>query len=288
MVCVLMFGLSQNLAWAVVVRGLNGLANGNFGVIKVYLREITDSTNQATTFALLGFVWGLGSMIGPLMGGLLTDPCQKFPFVFHSGGFFDSYRYFLPCVAPAFVALCSIVYGYFFLDESMIFNRFSKSEKAVFLQSTQEESKLQESSPLLQSSSNHLKFFPRENYSSIPSVTQVLFQKPVLLSAISYAVLSFFVIVTEQVFPIWAAQSIEDNGLGLTSSFISYYFIPQGITLIIWQFSIYPLLDRKLGTLMVFRMSSFLAGSVPFTLPLLNSCARIYGNDSLFFFFFFF
>ena len=46
-VTIVLFGLSTSYGWAVGTRVLNGLFNGNVGVIKVYLREVTDSTNQA-------------------------------------------------------------------------------------------------------------------------------------------------------------------------------------------------------------------------------------------------
>lgn len=56
---------------AILFRSLYGLANGNIGVYKTYLGEITDSTNQAHAFAFIGLTFGLGIMIGPAMGGFL-------------------------------------------------------------------------------------------------------------------------------------------------------------------------------------------------------------------------
>ena len=35
---------------------------GNTGVVKTYLGELTDSTNQAKIFGYMGFTWGLGSI----------------------------------------------------------------------------------------------------------------------------------------------------------------------------------------------------------------------------------
>jgi MFS family permease len=46
------FGVSSNLAWALITRGLNGLINGNTGVVKSYVREITDDTNQARAYSI--------------------------------------------------------------------------------------------------------------------------------------------------------------------------------------------------------------------------------------------
>lgn len=54
------FGLSTNLAIALITRGLNGLINGNTGVVKSYVREITDDTNQARAYSIRS---GMGSAV---------------------------------------------------------------------------------------------------------------------------------------------------------------------------------------------------------------------------------
>ena len=42
----LFFGFSRTLWWAILGRSLNGLLNGNIGVAKTYLSEVTDDTNR--------------------------------------------------------------------------------------------------------------------------------------------------------------------------------------------------------------------------------------------------
>jgi MFS family permease len=49
----LIFGLSKFYWWALLSRAFFGFVNGNLGVAKTYLREITDETNQAKAFSLL-------------------------------------------------------------------------------------------------------------------------------------------------------------------------------------------------------------------------------------------
>lgn len=46
-----------------MTRSLNGLLSANSAVAKGYLREITDSTNQATAFAHLGTTWGVAATV---------------------------------------------------------------------------------------------------------------------------------------------------------------------------------------------------------------------------------
>ena len=58
------FGLSRQY-WALVVsRCIEGALNGNVGVAKSVMAEITDSTNMAQGFALLPAIWSVGSTIG--------------------------------------------------------------------------------------------------------------------------------------------------------------------------------------------------------------------------------
>jgi hypothetical protein len=42
---------------------LNGLLNGNIGVIKSMIGELTDSTNVAKAFSFIAIVWSLGLTI---------------------------------------------------------------------------------------------------------------------------------------------------------------------------------------------------------------------------------
>lgn len=73
----LFFGLSTNFWACAFFRFLQGLFNGNILVAKSMVAEITDKTNQAKGFALTGMTYGVGLVIGPLIGGLLYDPVNN-------------------------------------------------------------------------------------------------------------------------------------------------------------------------------------------------------------------
>lgn len=49
-VSVLLFGMSKSLWMAILFRALNGLLNGSGAIVKTYIREITDDTNQARVY----------------------------------------------------------------------------------------------------------------------------------------------------------------------------------------------------------------------------------------------
>eukprot|EP00597_Dinobryon_sp_UTEXLB2267_P003779 CAMPEP_0170064116 /NCGR_PEP_ID=MMETSP0019_2-20121128/4725_1 /TAXON_ID=98059 /ORGANISM="Dinobryon sp., Strain UTEXLB2267" /LENGTH=671 /DNA_ID=CAMNT_0010270707 /DNA_START=55 /DNA_END=2071 /DNA_ORIENTATION=- len=70
------FGFSLSYPIALFFRFLWGLLNGNIGVAKTYLAEISDDSNSARGMALYAVIGGSGRIVGPLLGGLLYNaPC---------------------------------------------------------------------------------------------------------------------------------------------------------------------------------------------------------------------
>lgn len=64
----LAFGFSPSYRIALCLRLICGSINGIIGVTKSYLSEITDETNQAQGFALIGLNRALGLIVGPVVG----------------------------------------------------------------------------------------------------------------------------------------------------------------------------------------------------------------------------
>eukprot|EP00741_Cyanophora_paradoxa_P022067 tig00021434_g21302.t1 len=116
--CINAFGFSKSYAWAMVSRSLAGALNGNLGVVKTYLGEITDKTNQARAFSLISLNYGLGNVIGPAIGGFLCRPAHKFPSVFQ-GTLFDRFPYLLPTMISTLPLLIAFVVGIFALTETL-------------------------------------------------------------------------------------------------------------------------------------------------------------------------
>ncbi|PBL04129.1 major facilitator superfamily multidrug-resistance, DHA1 sub-family [Armillaria gallica] len=102
------FGLSSNFWSLVLFRFAQGVFNGNIGVSKTVVAELTDATNIGEAFALMPLVWGTGVTLGPVIGGLLVHPADTWPNTFGRIALFRDYPYFLPCaVAGLFsFAIC--------------------------------------------------------------------------------------------------------------------------------------------------------------------------------------
>ena len=47
--------------------------------VKTLLAESCSPTEQARGMAILSLGWGMGSTLGPMLGGALTAPCDRWP-----------------------------------------------------------------------------------------------------------------------------------------------------------------------------------------------------------------
>ncbi|KAG9015942.1 hypothetical protein FRB90_004118 [Tulasnella sp. 427] len=81
-VATLCFGLSNTLWQLLLSRALIGALCGNVAVIQSVISDITDETNQNKAFPLPALIWYMGAMIGPLIGGLLSHPAERYPSLF--------------------------------------------------------------------------------------------------------------------------------------------------------------------------------------------------------------
>lgn len=112
-VLMLMFGFSQSLPYAVTTRFLTGMSSGLISISTTTLGEICDNSNQALGMTIMITAWGLGLILGPALGGTLTDPgvvpaWRK-----------SSYPYLLPCLVFAVCSLFSFVVAFFFYPETL-------------------------------------------------------------------------------------------------------------------------------------------------------------------------
>ncbi|GAM29274.1 hypothetical protein SAMD00019534_124500 [Acytostelium subglobosum LB1] len=119
-ISVLAVGLSANLPMLILARTINGVLNGNIGVVKTYIGEITDKTNQIEAFGYIGLTWGFGSIIGPMLGGVLSEPAKNMPALFGNNVFFGKmFPFLLPNLLIAVLTSIGLVFVYFFMNETL-------------------------------------------------------------------------------------------------------------------------------------------------------------------------
>ncbi|KAK8051398.1 hypothetical protein PG993_002783 [Apiospora rasikravindrae] len=115
----LMVGFAQNFWFALAARALGGMLNGNIGVIQTMVAEIvTRKEHEPRAYSIMPFVWCIGTIIGPSIGGIFAEPHKSFPNVFGKNSLFTKFPYLLPNVICAVLLLSSIIMAYFLLDET--------------------------------------------------------------------------------------------------------------------------------------------------------------------------
>jgi len=129
----IVFGLSGSLTMAIIARFLAGAGNGNIAVAKAYIGDISEDDQVAGRMGMLGAAFGLGFMIGPFLGGVLSDPATGIGGPFETQ-FWSDYPYLLPCLFSSAMSAIALILASFMLPESLPRESRSESEKSPISQ----------------------------------------------------------------------------------------------------------------------------------------------------------
>ena len=94
--------LAPSYGWLFIGRVIAGVAGASITTGFAYIADISVAENRAKNFGMVGAAFGLGFIIGPVVGGLLGKYGTRIPFY-----------------AAAGLALLNWLYGYFVLPESL-------------------------------------------------------------------------------------------------------------------------------------------------------------------------
>jgi MFS transporter, DHA1 family, tetracycline resistance protein len=100
-VAALITGLSTTLWMVFIGRMFDGITGGNISTAQAYIADVTTKENRAKGMGLVGAAFGFGFVLGPIIGGFLSQYGTHVPFFFVS-----------------VLALANAVSLYFFLPES--------------------------------------------------------------------------------------------------------------------------------------------------------------------------
>ncbi|KAI5474266.1 hypothetical protein MNV49_003754 [Pseudohyphozyma bogoriensis] len=107
------FGMCWDLKSAVMIRFAQGVFNGAVGVARSAVQDLTDETNKASAFTLVGLCWGLGGIVGSIIGGTTEHPTTNFPTIFRYASLFARYPYLLPCLLAASITFTGSILSLF-------------------------------------------------------------------------------------------------------------------------------------------------------------------------------
>ncbi len=98
----LFLALAPTIGWLFVGRMIAGITGASFTTATAYIADISTPEKRAQNFGIVGAAFGLGFIIGPVIGGVLGQYGSRIPFF-----------------AAAGLSLLNWVYGYFILPESL-------------------------------------------------------------------------------------------------------------------------------------------------------------------------
>ena len=73
--------LSPNIIWLFIGRVIAGMTGASITTASAYIADISTEENRAKNFGLIGAAFGMGFIIGPVLGGLLGQFGSRVPFM---------------------------------------------------------------------------------------------------------------------------------------------------------------------------------------------------------------
>ena len=98
----LFLAYAPTIGWLFLGRVIAGVMGASFTTAGAYIADISTPEKRAQNFGMIGAAFGLGFIIGPVIGGLLGDFGPRVPFL-----------------AAAVLTLLNWLYGFFVLPESL-------------------------------------------------------------------------------------------------------------------------------------------------------------------------
>lgn len=98
----LLLAFAPTITWLFIGRIIAGISGASITTASAYIADVSTPENRAKNFGMIGAAFGLGFIIGPVIGGLLGQYGSRVPFY-----------------AAAVLCLLNFLYGYFILPESL-------------------------------------------------------------------------------------------------------------------------------------------------------------------------
>ncbi len=98
----ILLAFAPSIGWLFLGRILAGICGASFTTASAYVADISSPEKRTQNFGLIGAAFGLGFIIGPVLGGVLGQYGMRLPFIVAAG-----------------LTFLNWIYGYFVLPESL-------------------------------------------------------------------------------------------------------------------------------------------------------------------------
>ena len=72
---------APTIGWLFLGRMISGITGASITTASAYMADISNEKNRAQNFGMIGAAFGLGFIIGPMLGGLLGELGTRIPFL---------------------------------------------------------------------------------------------------------------------------------------------------------------------------------------------------------------
>ncbi|KAK4236651.1 hypothetical protein C8A03DRAFT_45390 [Achaetomium macrosporum] len=281
MFSMVMVGFASNIWVALVGRAIGGLLNGNIAVIQTMVGElVTKPEHEPRAYSIMPFVWSVGTIIGPMIGGLFADPHESYPDLFPKGSLFERFPYLLPNLICAGMLFVSILLGYFLLEET-----HPDMQPRVLLP---DDTFLSENTPLIETSDamkrpavdlrdeNYGTMRSRDSHIPSSSMTETekqpisIFNKRIMAIVLSLSIFTYHSMTYDHLLPIFFEDDrvpfhslaltrgnpfYSPGGLGLSLQSVGMIMAVQGAIALFMQAVVFPITAERVG---VYRLFLFI------------------------------
>ncbi|KAL3678002.1 hypothetical protein R1sor_020958 [Riccia sorocarpa] len=248
----IVFGFSQSFWAAFMSRFFLGGFNGMMGPVKAYASEICSEEHQPLGIAVVGTVLGLGMIVGPAIGGYLSEPAEKYPRFFSADSLFGRYPYLMPCLFVSFVAAVALVITVFYLPETL---HIHEDEDAVIDGETFYDREKVTGSVKEESEEGEKK----RNQKAEDSMWAVLKNRSLVSSILVYCTWSMHTMAYTEIFSLWAVSPKTNGGLSFSTTDVGNVLAIAGAGTLLFQLLAFSPIAKLLGPIATTRYSAILA-----------------------------
>ncbi|XP_052884257.1 probable peptide/nitrate transporter At3g43790 isoform X3 [Gossypium arboreum] len=242
-----LFGLSTNFWMALSMRFFLGCFNSLLGTIRAYASEVCREEYRALALSVVSTSRGIGLIIGPAIGGFFAQPVEKYPNLFAESSIFGRFPYLLPCLIISVYAVGSLV-ACKWLPETL-HKHAEKANERADLHDISEHSSNDSGQK-----DNMVELEEKQIHKS-----NLLKNWPLMSTIIVYCVFSLQEMAYSEIFSLWAVSDKKYGGLSFSSQDVGEVLAISGLGLLLFQLLLYPPVERRLGPLMVTRLSAVIS-----------------------------